>query len=142
MHGHIELLDEIHCDLVDPFRERTLTNRWEAKVRELRREIAIRRNGYPKSIEKGRLRERDAGPWLEAIEGVHFTYWIRLEHWDERGPATSLSASMEPIRRQSSRVEAWLWQAHLAGDPAIAGYLTPQQIAWHQAQDQQERQAA
>lgn len=150
---HIALLDAIHRDMTGIDVDRAATGTWDPKVRELRREIAMRRALWPKRIAAGRMREADATPHMEALEAVHFQYWIRLDHWDMNcgrppetsgaldGEAATLSTRLEPIRRQQALVQDWLWHAHQAADPAIAGYLTPEQIAWHQAH-QQERQAA
>lgn len=104
--------------------------RWADKVRELRRDLAIRRNTWPRRIAEGRAFTRDDRAIIEALEAAHWRYWIRLDHWDAGDAADP--APTDPraaIRRQAAAVEAWLVQAHHAADPALAGY-EPALVAW------------
>lgn len=111
--------------------------RWADKVRELRRELALRRNTYPKWIAARRVDEGEARERMERLEAVHWRYWICLEWFATAGEGT-LGQRLDPVRRQAALVDAWLWRAHCAADPALAGYLTPEQIAWHQAREQEQ----
>lgn len=105
---------------------------WADKVRELRRELALRRNMWPRHVETGRLPLADARRRMERLEAVHWRYWIRLDFWDEVAPVTEgyRWAWLDAVRIREAAVRAFLWAAHLAGDPAVAGCLTPEQIAW------------
>lgn len=53
---------------------------WGAKVRELRRELAIRRAAYPKWVASATnpLTEADARIRLEAFDAAHYLYWHQL----------------------------------------------------------------
>ena len=53
---------------------------WEAKVRELRRELAIRRAAYPKwvSVKTHPLNAAEAARKLECLDAVHWRYWGAL----------------------------------------------------------------
>lgn len=52
---------------------------WSDLVAGLRREIDLRRRGYPRWIAKGSLTKDDARHRLERLEAVHFKWW-RLGH--------------------------------------------------------------
>lgn len=114
-------------------------HRWADKVRELRREIALRRKAYPKWIGENRMAEADVRRSMERIEAAHWRYWIRLDHFDASDSELPLRERLQPIRDQAAAVEAWLVHAHHSGDPAIAGY-EPAMIAW--LADQAETKAA
>lgn len=90
---------------------------WEAKVRALRRELALRRNAYRKRVEQGRLSQADADKQLERLEAVHWMYWVEgfclappvdgawdPAHPDYRGEAAE--AHRATIRAHAARLEA------------------------------------
>ncbi|NIJ34303.1 hypothetical protein [Sphingomonas oligoaromativorans] len=56
---------------------------WDAKVRELRRELAMRRNAYPRRIEANRLNKVDATLQMERLEAVHWRYWVDGFVWSD-----------------------------------------------------------
>lgn len=64
---------------------------WEEKVREIRREIAIRRRSYAGKVEKGRMLAGIAHEKIERLEAVHWRYWITGFVWSDclqdRAPA-------------------------------------------------------
>lgn len=64
-------------------RRREMRILWEDKIRELRREITIRRNGYPGWIDKGRVTLGVAREKMERIEAVHWRYWMTGFVWDD-----------------------------------------------------------
>lgn len=66
-----------HWSLADKLRELRAAGdvSWEAKVAELRREIELRRAGYPEEVKKGRLTRDQAKAQLERIEAVHDLFW-------------------------------------------------------------------
>lgn len=53
---------------------------WADKLRELRRELALRRNAYPKWLAKptATLTAAEAARKLEALDAIHWLYWHRL----------------------------------------------------------------
>lgn len=61
---------------------------WAAKVRELRRELAIRRAAYPKWVASATnpLTEAEARTRLEAFDAAHFLYWHALFAFDAYRP--------------------------------------------------------
>lgn len=105
--------------------------KWDDKVRELRREIALRTNKFPGEIERGRITEAEAAIRMERLDAVHWRYWIELRHFDyppefEDEP---FSARMAFVRTLAHNRENWLYDQTVAGHPAVRNYLTPQQIA-------------
>ena len=90
---------------------------WQAKVRALRRELAMRRNFYPKRIEQGRLTADDAAKQLERLEAVHWMYWVEgfclvppiAGVWTPSSPAyhgTDATAVRAIVRTHAARLEA------------------------------------
>lgn len=53
---------------------------WDGRVRELRRELALRRTGYPKWIANptNPLTEGEARRKLECLDAIHYDYWVHL----------------------------------------------------------------
>jgi hypothetical protein len=56
---------------------------WDGRVRELRRELALRRAAYPKWIANptNPLTEADARRKMERLDAIHHRYWCDLEHF-------------------------------------------------------------
>lgn len=56
---------------------------WDGRVRELRRELALRRTTYPKWIASptNPLTQADARQKLERLDAIHHRYWCGLEHF-------------------------------------------------------------
>lgn len=105
---------------------------WDAKIRELRREIALRRNVWPKQIGQRRMDAGKAALRMERMEAVHWRYWIALDHCDEFGQYTAdREAQRERVRAYVWRVETWERAAADAGDPAARPeYSTASREAW------------
>lgn len=91
---------------------------WADKVGELRREIMLRRRLYPRRVADRRTTEEQARAQMEAMEGVHWQFWIRLTGWTRRGDGPTLSDRLQPVREQAAAVEAWERAARAAGNPA------------------------
>lgn len=93
--------------------------RWADKVREIRRELAMRRNFYPKQIQRGgdsaELAQR-----MERLEAVHFAYWIELQYFD--AIAEPKAAGYARLGRANAMRDRWLVDAYEAAEPAIVGY--------------------
>ena len=68
---------------------------WDARVRELRRELAIRRAAYPKWIANAGnpLTADDAALRLERLDAVHWRYWMQLFGFTPDAPPTSGAGS-------------------------------------------------
>jgi len=77
---------------------------WDGRIRELRRELALRRTAYPKWIANptNPLTEAEARRKLERLDAIHHRYWIGLEHFipplpaahpDEAAQLATLSAA-------------------------------------------------
>lgn len=62
---------------------------WDGRIRELRRELALRRTAYPKWIANptNPLTEADARRKLERLDALHYRYWSGLEHFIPPLPA-------------------------------------------------------
>ncbi|MDP9412692.1 MAG: hypothetical protein M3Q08_01070 [Pseudomonadota bacterium] len=103
---------------------------WDAKIRELRRELALRRHTYPRQIGSRRLNEAEAAQRMERLEGVHWRYWILLDFCDE----LELRDCLEQQRRTRAylwRVDQWERTAADLGDPAARPHAsTAAREAW------------
>lgn len=66
---------------------------WEDKVAELRRELAIRRNAWPKRIGKPHgLTATEAARRFDCLDAVHYRYWHRLFAFTAPGIAPATDA--------------------------------------------------
>lgn len=120
---HIAVLLAIRSDLAGHWNR---SESWDVKVRELRRELALRRNAYPSQIERRRLRPAEAVMRMERMEAVHWRYWIALDFFDCGERAGAPFAERLPlIRAASEAVRAWEIAAHAAGNPAAREYVDP-----------------
>jgi hypothetical protein len=95
---------------------------WDAKVRELRRELALRRNAWPKKIASPAdpLDAAGAAKRMERLEAVHWRYWVRLDHWDPSTPdgLASCDGRTRELRAFMWRVDQWERAEADAGNPA------------------------
>lgn len=105
---------------------------WEAKVRELRRELALRRNAWPKRLARpgDPLTEAAAARRMERLDAVHFLYWIEFFACDfgipaDLGPGRTLDQALDRVRAWAWRVSAWEREAARRGDPAARPHLRP-----------------
>lgn len=120
---HIDLLAAIRDDLSFARADgRWLGARhgWDAKVRELRRELAIRRSYWPRRIAAPAdpLDQATAARRMECLEAVHFKYWIELFGFD-----TEVADQPRDRGRTRIRAELWLrwrWQRAQLASPATA----------------------
>ena len=99
--------------------------RWADKVRELRRELAMRRNFYPKQIQKGGDRA-ELGRRMERLEAVHFSYWISMDYLDPI--AEPKDQGRDRLRRFMARRDRWIVDAWQAGDRALAGHTYAREL--------------
>lgn len=104
---HIAIFEAIAADLAwhaDEQDEGGTAHSWDAKVRELRREIALRRNRWPKRIASPSDPIDAAGATrrMERLEAVHFKYWIDLFRANDAFAAV-------PIADMADTIRAWLW---------------------------------
>jgi hypothetical protein len=94
---------------------------YDAKVRELRRELAIRRNRWPGQISAKRMDADVARLRMERLEAVHWLYWVNLfgadDVFNERAHDKAECASL--IRAWTWRRDNWLRERADAGDPAV-----------------------
>jgi hypothetical protein len=116
---------------------------WEDKVRELRRELAIRRNRYPKQIAQLIHDEADLRVRMERLEAIHWAYFMELRYLVL--PATgSLQERLEPVSRMIAEREHWLFAMIEAGDRAVAGIthlgatIVERRLAWYRAGGREE----
>lgn len=130
---HIDLLAAIRDDLAFAYTRDAgwLGQRhgWDAKVRELRRELAIRRNTWPKRIANAAdpLDLVTAALRMERLEAVHFKYWIELFQFD-------VDEDLQPADRRS-RIRAehwrrWQWQREQLAAEATARLVPAGFAAW------------
>lgn len=130
---HIAIFAAIAADLTADARSAgqlpSSTFAWDAKVRELRRELALRRNRWPKRIDapSDPLDQATAVRRMERLEAVHFRYWVELFGADDQFRD---GAGFEPphylpsdarhgrIRAFYGRIWAWERDALARGDPA------------------------
>jgi hypothetical protein len=136
---HIDTLTAIGADLREPGLP---TYSWADKVRELRRELAIRRAAWPRRIAKpgDPLDEATAIRRMERLDAVHFAYWIQLFESDDEFHGRSLApphflpsdgSAMGVIRAYVWRIWDWERRALAAGDPAAR----PAMAAFYAAMD-------
>lgn len=94
-----------------PHRDSDVRHTWDDKVRELRRELALRRAIYPKRIAGNILSRPDAALRMERLEAVHADYWRGLfmfDQWD--GCATAAD--------RRDKIRAWSWRIDEANSGA------------------------
>ncbi|ARS27643.1 hypothetical protein [Sphingomonas sp. KC8] len=108
---------------------------WPDKVRELRREIALRRNAWPKAIADGRRNVIEARTAMERLEAVHWRYWIACDHFE---PADTHDA----IRAHVAGINAFMANAIHQKLAGVTGHLTPEQRAWLEANIPPRKEAA
>ncbi len=97
------------------------THDWEARMRELRRELATRRNAYPKWIASpaNPLTAEAAARKLTRLDAVHWRYWMRLFAFDERDDAIDLTRLAHAAEREMlNRAPAWREASASGGIPA------------------------
>lgn len=108
---------------------------WHEKVRELRRELQLRRNAWPRKIGSPTLpiSAAQAALRMERLEAVHWRYWVKLDHCDEFG-GPRCAEQTQRIRAYMWRVEDWERRAADAGDPgARPEFSTAATEAWFAA---------
>ncbi|WP_061780778.1 hypothetical protein [Sphingomonas sanguinis] len=94
---------------------------WEARVRELRRELATRRNAYPKWIASpaNPLTADVAARKLARLDAVHWRYWMHLFAFDEHGDRFDLTRLAHVAEREMlNRAPAWRSASAEGGIPA------------------------
>ena len=98
---------------------------WPDRVRELRRELALRRAAYPKWIANptNPLTEADARRKMERLDAIHHRYWIGLEHFNP-----PIAAAFPDDAAQLAALDAAAYLAH----PLIRGQFQAvrDMIAW------------
>lgn len=130
---HIALLDAVRADLAGDDGGMA-TWGWTDKVRELRRELAIRRAAWPKRIAKpgDPLDQATAVRRMERLDAVHFLYWIELFACDAWQAGPTLADTLDQVRAWTWRVEAWEMCAMLAGGPGAA-VVRPRMVPYYLA---------
>lgn len=120
---HIAVLLAIRSDLAGRW-DRSYS--WEEKVRELRRELAMRRNMWPRAVASAThpLNSVEAARRMERMEALHFAYWMRLDFYESSAPIGT-PAAHEEMRALGAQREAWERAEHEAGNPAARAYLAP-----------------
>jgi len=129
---HIDLLAAIKDDLTYRFNPSTMAwtgqrHGWPAKVAELRRELAIRRRAWPRRIANlaDPMSAAVAAQRMEALEAVHFRYWMGLFGSDTeyRGawPETLTQIRAAHFRR-------WLWYRDALDRGGRAAFCVPPAI--------------
>ena len=122
---HVRILESVLLDLDDVADRPRATGTWPAMIRELRRELALRRNLWPKLIDSGRMKPADACRHMEALEAAHWACWIELRGIDSEFPAgTPAAQSSAIIHGLFAQREIWLERAAAEGHPIAAAYLT------------------
>jgi hypothetical protein len=94
---------------------------WEARVRELRRELATRRNAYPKWIASpaNPLTAEVAARKLTRLDAVHWRYWMQLFAFDQHGDTMDLTRLAHAAEREMlNRAAAWRSASAAGGVPA------------------------
>lgn len=126
---HIALVGAILSDLKAGFGSAESFG-WDVKVRELRRELQLRRNRWPKRIgsPSDPLDKATATRRMERLEAVHFHYWVELFGADDefgggRGgfdPPHFLpsDARYGRLRAHYGRIWTWEREALRLGAPA------------------------
>ncbi|GAM00741.1 hypothetical protein [Sphingomonas parapaucimobilis] len=97
------------------------THDFDARVRELRRELATRRNAYPKWIASpaNPLTAETATRKLTRLDAVHWRYWMHLFAFDERGDPLDLTRLAHAAEREMlNRAAAWRDASARGGIPA------------------------
>lgn len=115
---HIAVLLAIRSDLAGHW-DRSVA--WEAKVRELRRELQLRRNAWPKRIASAAhpLSADEARRRMERLDALHVRYWMDL--WFHDG-------TRDDMRRHGAEREAWERAEHAAGNPVARAWLEPAEL--------------
>lgn len=81
---------------------------WARKLNNLRGEIMIRRNSFPKLVASGRLDARDAKHAIGALEAAHAWYWTNgIDFGAEFIIPGSPSRTRQRIREEVARRDAW-----------------------------------
>lgn len=100
---------------------------WEDKVRELRRELSIRRNTYPNQIARRQRTEDTARRNCELLDQVHFCCWMGTDCGTRFGDAAAWrgldrTAATRAARQFYLDRHAFLLAAHAAGDRALDNF--------------------
>ena len=100
---------------------------WEDRVRELRRDIAIRRNAYPRWIASATnpLTADDAAAALEWLDAVHYRYWAQLDCFSGTCPPVDDHARVAWIAAAERDYRKQEWNAALG-----AGGVRRRRLAW------------
>lgn len=111
----VETLAAIRADLHASRAAPDLTI-WEARVRELRRDLALRRNAYPKWIASptNPLTRADAIRRIERLDALHWRYWMDMLA-APRNADTAHHVAMRELARREPDIEAAILQG---GAPA------------------------
>lgn len=113
---------------------------WDDKIRELRRELALRRTAYPKWIAKPvhPLTATEGARKLAALDAIHWRYWHRLFAFTPAGigPRTDLARLAWIATREAERAKARAdrntgreVQRTLVDAPAPARRINPDRVA-------------
>ncbi|MDX3886322.1 MAG: hypothetical protein QHC65_18020 [Sphingomonas sp.] len=139
---HIALLEQILDDMTeadpaagwparDQFRRMKQERRsrspftWDQKVRELRREIDVRRNAWPSQIAGGRRPVIEARASMERMEAIHWRYWIRCDHWD-----APPNGDRQPLRDHLAAIDQFMADALRRGNAPATAHLSQDERTW------------
>lgn len=118
---HIDILAAIRDDLNHVYHVARQTwvgqrHGWATKVAELRRELAIRRGAWPRRIANvaDPMSSGVAVRRMEALEALHFKYWMELFGSDREFPGVG-EAVLDAIRAAHWRRWTWYQDAQTRG---------------------------
>ncbi|HEY0149888.1 MAG TPA: hypothetical protein VGB70_12905 [Allosphingosinicella sp.] len=100
---HVLLLQAIRADIAGAAPPGGHPLPFEAKVRELRRELAIRRNAWPGQVEARRMDGTQAARRMERLEAVHWRYWIDMFTADD------VFNGVTDREERTAMIRAWMW---------------------------------
>ncbi|SFR86864.1 hypothetical protein [Sphingomonas jatrophae] len=80
---------------------------WDEKIRELRRELALRRNMWGKRVAKGLMSAAEARRRMERLEAVHWSYWMRLDGYERELQGLPADVARDHLRELQARRDAW-----------------------------------
>jgi hypothetical protein len=95
---------------------------WDDKVREIRRELAIRRGATPGQIQRRRIAPDQARLRLERLDGLHWLYFFKGHRWDWQLVAADGLAARFACRAFNGLRSEWL-EAAPADDRAAQAWL-------------------
>lgn len=108
---------------------------WRDGVREIRRELALRRNMIGQQLAQKRLTGHEARLRLERIDGLHWMWWFEFSTIDRTSEWEGVDwrVAHDVIRGMNAQRDEWLAIASASGDRAACAFIGTYQAEWIEA---------